>query len=112
MEDIENVKRDIRLWFPRNILRRTNWLYRVDALRNHDIREMNILWEVASLFLQYSNLFLSWAVSIKVIIDSSADMVFVRNMRTMYDLIMQILQILDSEGYCYFLDFLKILIYG
>ena len=28
------------MWVPRNILRRTNWLYHVDALRIHDMREM------------------------------------------------------------------------
>ena len=29
-------------WNPCNIFRRTNWLYRVDSLRIHDMREMQI----------------------------------------------------------------------
>lgn len=32
-----------RDWVPRNILRRTNWLYHVDVLRPHDRREIDIL---------------------------------------------------------------------
>ena len=35
-----------REWFPRDIIRRTNWLYRVDALCIHDIREMNVIAEL------------------------------------------------------------------
>ena len=42
----------LRNWSPRNIISRTNWLYRVYALCNHDIREMNLLWEISSLFLE------------------------------------------------------------
>ena len=29
----------INRWYPQEIMRRTNWLHRVDALRNHDIRK-------------------------------------------------------------------------
>ena len=41
---IDDVEQGLHNWQPRNILRRTNWLYRVDALRPHAIREMPILW--------------------------------------------------------------------
>ena len=39
-----DVEDNLRNWFPRNIVRRTNWLYHIDALHNHDLREMNLLW--------------------------------------------------------------------
>ena len=42
-------------------MRCTNWLYRVDALRNHDIREMELLWEVALLCLEYCNIYVALA---------------------------------------------------
>ena len=31
-------------WRPRAILRRTNWLYSVDALRSNDVDHLNLLW--------------------------------------------------------------------
>ena len=43
-EDDNNEHQDQNLeqlhWNLRNISRQTNWLYHVDALRNHDMREM------------------------------------------------------------------------
>ena len=47
---IDNVEQGLHSWYPRDILRRTNWLYRVDALRPHDMREMSVLWELTELF--------------------------------------------------------------
>ena len=45
--DADNVVSDfddaIDQWYPRAVLRRTNWLDRVDALRPGDIREMGVL---------------------------------------------------------------------
>ena len=42
-ESIDNFTTELSEWFPRNILRRTNWLYGIDALRNHDIREVKLI---------------------------------------------------------------------
>ena len=44
--DNGNDDRPLRHWFPRDILSLTNWLYRVDTLRPHDIRELSILGEL------------------------------------------------------------------
>ena len=43
-EDIDQHERAVRWWYPRDILRRTNWLYRVDGLRPLDRREAGMLW--------------------------------------------------------------------
>ena len=73
MEDLDDM---IRRWHPRAILRRTNWLHRIDALRVHDIREMNILWEVVSICLKHCNQFVIWAYVVKSVIDTSADGIY------------------------------------
>ena len=53
-----------RDWYPRDILRRTNWLYRIDALRPHDRREMQVLWDLTWLFQEYATQFLlKWNAS-------------------------------------------------
>ena len=55
-DDSEHLNHDSSLlpWVPLNILRRTNWLYRVDASRIHDMRDMHNLWEICNLFERYA----------------------------------------------------------
>ena len=55
-------------WILRNILRRTNWLYYVDALRIHEMREMQILWEVCSVCERYATQFIVWAYNTNLFI--------------------------------------------
>ena len=55
--DVNELDEFVRRWLPRNMMNRTNWLHRVDALCVHDIREMNILWEVAEMCLEHCNQF-------------------------------------------------------
>ena len=40
---------DLSEWYLRGSVFRTNWLYRIDALCNHDISEMSLIWEVVQL---------------------------------------------------------------
>lgn len=49
----DDIERYANTWYPRNVLRITNWSYRVDELRFHDIREMYILWELCKLLKGY-----------------------------------------------------------
>ena len=67
-EDLSQIS-----WLPRDLLRRTNWLYRVDALRIHDMREMYQLWDICNLFERYATMFIAWAYSIKAIMSTSTD---------------------------------------
>ena len=48
--DIDDEDHPFQRWYPRDILARTNWLYRVDALRPHDRREMTVIAELTILF--------------------------------------------------------------
>ena len=44
----------------RNVLSKTNWLYRVDELRVHDIREMDVLLQLSNLYLDYQSRLISF----------------------------------------------------
>ena len=74
-DESEHFNHDSSLlsWVPRNILRRTNWLYCVDALIIHDIREMHNLWEICNLLKRYATQCITWAYSIKAFISTSSD---------------------------------------
>jgi preprotein translocase subunit SecY len=41
---IEDIEQAVWGWRPCAVLRRTNWLYRIDALRSNDIDHLNLLW--------------------------------------------------------------------
>ena len=97
----------MRQWYPRDLLRRTNWLHRVDALRIHDIREMRLLWEATSMIQDHCHMFVIWANVIMSVINSSSNGV-ANHLHKVLETIMSILQMLLSEGYCYFLDYMKI----
>ena len=90
------------------MMNRTNWLHRVDALRVHDIREMNILWEVAEICLEHCNQFVLWSYVIQNVILNAYDTIYQQHLKKVLDLIMGILQLLCSEGYCYYLDYMRI----
>ena len=106
---LDNSNEDI--WLPRNILRRTNWLYRVDALRNHNIREMSVLWEVSVLCLEYCKINLAYVHDLFYIISGNIDEDYRDTLEKMSTLLIELLQLIMSEGYCYFLDFLHIAYY-
>ena len=86
-------------------MRRTNWLYRMDSLRNHDVREMSLLWEIAELFQDYATSFLIWAHSIKIIMTITSDIAFSTHLQKLYDLVRTMSELFLSEGYCCFLGF-------
>ena len=55
--DVNDLDGFVQWWLPRNMMNRTSWLHRVDALCAHDIREINILWEVTEMCLEHCNQF-------------------------------------------------------
>ena len=110
-ESIESITDNLTQWYPRDILRRTNWLYRMDSLRNHDVREMSLLWEITELFQDYATSFLVWAHSLKSIINITSDLAFTAHLEKLFDLVRTMSELFLSEGYCCFLDFMQIAYY-
>ena len=62
LSDIEDTANQ---WRPRDFLRRTNWLYRVDALRLRDIREMRTFTELFYLCQHHAQQFIVWAWALR-----------------------------------------------
>ena len=108
---IDDIDDELNNWYPRDVLRRTNWLYRVDALRPHDMREMDTLWELCELCKDYATQFIIWAYSLRSIISTSTDPIFSEKIEKIVTTIMVMIQMFWSEGYCCFLDFLTIAYY-
>ena len=67
---------------------------------------MNILWEVSSLYLEQCQQFIIWAYIISHMLDNTA-----LSLQRDFQIIVNILQILYSEGYCYYIDFILIVYY-
>ena len=93
---MDELESNVRNWYPRNILRHTKWLHRVDALRNYDIRESGLLWEVASLCLEQCNQFLVWDHVVKHFTNVVPDVSFQLHLKSVFDVIIEILQLLYS----------------
>ena len=69
---------------------------------------MNVIWEVAEMCLEHCNQFVLWAYVIQNVILDATDIIYQTHLKTVLDLIIGVLQMLCSEGYCYFLDYMRI----
>ena len=56
-QQVDEIEETVQTWHPRSVLRRTNWLYRVDVLRPNDILYLNVLWETIELLRDYATHF-------------------------------------------------------
>ena len=57
---INNVEQFISQWRPSDVFRRTNWLYRVNALHPRDVREIDALIELVDLHQAHAEKFIVW----------------------------------------------------
>ena len=73
---------------------------------------MNTLWEVLSLFLELCQQFVVLVYSIKNLMDNTSESIYQYHLKRVFEVIVDILQLLYSEGYCYYIDFLSILYYN
>ena len=99
------------LLLPRDVLSRTNWLYRVDALRVHDLREMEISYYLANFYLGYISRLLVMSTSILTYIRNPF-MVSIRSqLHQVYDNVSAMLHLAYSEGLCSLLELISISYY-
>ena len=91
LEQLEDV---FEHWLPRDILKCINQLNQVDALHNYNMREMSIMWDVASRFLLYTKKLFVWAYSILTLMVNTTDAVFGRHCKRIFDIIMQMTQLM------------------
>ena len=109
-EDIEDAERQIRWWYPRQILRRTNWLYRVDSLRIYDTREMGVLWYLSQQYLEFATMFHTWEAVLLSCARSCCERLKEKT-EGIARLVHRMSKLLLSEGYCHWLSFLEIAFY-
>ena len=108
---VSDVEDAIDEWYPRAVLRRTNWLYRVDALRPSDVRDMHELLQSIQLCQAHAQQFVIWANVLRFIRSRRMCEDTSRRFRLVDQLIMQMAHLFLSEGYCHYIDYLQIAFY-
>ena len=73
---------------------------------------MNLLWKISSLFLEQCQQFVVWASVIKHLMVNASESMYLRHLERVFQVIINIIQLLCSEGYCYYLDFVSIAYYN
>ena len=99
---INEIEDELENWHPRELLSRTSWLYRVDALWPHDRREMSVLWDLAELFRGYATQFITWAYTIRSVIGRTTDTHYIQRMEFIIKVITNMVELFWSEDYYYF----------
>ena len=102
-EDIE--------WSPRRRVRDTNWMYRVDALRTRDTREMESYYDLSRQQLMQAMVLLVHVFSIKEFISRVRDVLVQTHLQNLYDRLIQMVHLYHSEAYCNFISYLQIAYY-
>ena len=97
-------------WLPRRSLRDTNWMYRVDSLRVHDHREMESLLSQALASLYNAVRALTYAMSVRYSSIGRFINGLAERSQDMYDELIQTVHVMHSMAYCFFIDFLPIMI--
>ena len=106
-----SVSDDWNRWLPRRNLRETNWLYRVDTLRPHDNREMDLYLRLSQGLLFCTMKFIVYAFSLKMLISSESNANIKAALHQVFDKVMGSVYIVQSEAYCSFISFLEIAYY-
>ena len=75
------------------------------------MREIQVVWDVCSLCDRYTAQFIAWAYSIKAFIGLLTNSIVIGKFKTVLRIITKTIEMFWSEGYCYFLDFLRIAYY-
>ena len=57
-QQVNEIEETVQTWYSQSVLRRTNWLYTVDALRPNNIIYLNVSWEIMELLRDYATHFM------------------------------------------------------
>ena len=109
---VSNIENVVSQWHPRDVLRRTNWLYRVDALRPRDVRDMSVLMDLVILCQTHAQQFVIWGYSLRFASRRHNSDIRSSRYKKISLLVLQMAQLFLSEGYCFFfLEYLQIAYY-
>ena len=59
-DSVDYIERDVSSWSPRAVLRRTNWMYHVDAIHPLNVDHLHLPWDNVVLLREYALQFLIW----------------------------------------------------
>ena len=107
-QQVDEIEETVRTWHPRSVLRRTNWLYRVDALRPNDVLYLNVLWETIELLRDYATHFMLMGAVLFVVKTRGVSESLRNRCSKLFPVVMYLSQALVSEGYCLLLDFMRV----
>ena len=98
-------------WLPRRSIRDTNWMYRVDTLRTHDHREMEVQVHHSLALLCNAVQALAYAFTFRYTVLHGSMATLRAQFDALYESLLQIVYLFLSESYCCFIDYLQIAYY-
>jgi hypothetical protein len=108
---MDGFEDEIRWWYPRQALRNTNWLHRTDALRVRDLRTLQMLQYQAQSFLDMATqwvVFLHGIYGFMNLMCRQGRQALFEQARGLFQITLVLCQVVYSEGYCFFLDFMEL----
>ena len=99
---VEEVNEILHQWYPRHVLRRTNWMYRLDSLRPRDTCEMSGFLDLAVLLRNYASHLFLWGTSLRSSMMTQPAGPSRDNVQRVFNIVTQLSQMFLCEGYCYF----------
>ena len=105
---IEDIEQAVWGWRPRAVLRRTNWLYRIDALRSNDVDHLNLLWSNVIVQRETAVQFLIWGSILTHLKRNGSSRRIKLRCSVLLPIVIGIAQASISEGYCCLLDLIRI----
>ena len=108
---IGDAEERLRQWRPRAVLRRTNWLYRIDALRPRDLRDMEVLRDLVELYQSYAEQFVIWSRTLQIFRTRLTDQHQLLRLGKIIKTIDIMSKNMLDEGYCYYLEYLSVAYY-
>ena len=108
VSDIEDA---VDEWLPRAALRRTNWLYRVDALRPRDYRDMSCVYDAINMCQSYAKQCIIWGNVLRFFRNRIMTEDMSCRIQKIEQIVIQMAHLFYSEGYCHFIEYLQIAYY-
>ena len=108
-EETGYIEDEIQL--PRRSVRDTNWMYRVDALRTHDHREMEVQVHHSLALLCNAVQALAYAFTFRYTVLDGSMNTLCPQFDALYENLLQTVYLFLSESYCCFIDYVQITYY-
>ena len=107
-DSVDEIEHDVSYWRSPAVLCRTNWIYRIDALRPLDVDHLHLLWDNVVILRKYVLQFLVRGSVLSHLQVFGASDNIKHCCSNLLPIVLHISQACVSEGYCGMLDFMRI----